>query len=249
MIEKTLSAQPLFEPATSTREFRVVGSDYALTLLTPYLMSMLKQQAPQVKLRLESVRPIAVDSPEELLRSVDLLLIPRGHFTGLPVKDLFRDRWVCITGADNPRADEPYTLADVGELRWARAFAPVSATLADRQIDDLVDFGQHTDVVVDTFSMLPPAVSGTTLYAMVQERLVRECLDRYRLRIVELPVQFASLHEAAWWHPSRQLDPGHQWFRALVRQAASLLEDIDPGSGDAQMINARHDTFQEQSHE
>jgi hypothetical protein len=69
------------------------------------------------------------------------------------------------------------------------------------------------------------------------------------LRIVELPVQFASLHEAAWWHPSRQLDPGHQWFRALVRQAASLLEDIDPGSGDAHMINARHDTFQEQSHE
>ena len=160
LIEKTLSSQPTFEPATSTREFRVVGSDYALTLLTPYLMSMLKQQAPQVKLRLESVRPIAVDSPEELLRSVDLLLIPRGHFTGLPVKDLFRDRWVCITGADNPRADEPYTMDDVGELRWARAFAPVSATLADRQIDDIVDFGQHTDVVVDTFSMLPPAVSG-----------------------------------------------------------------------------------------
>jgi DNA-binding transcriptional LysR family regulator len=65
---------------------------------------------------------------------------------------------------------------------------------------------------------------------MVQERLVRECLSRYRLRTVELPVTFAPLVEAAWWHPSRQLDPGHQWFRALVRQAASLLEDIDPGS-------------------
>ena len=107
LIERTLSSQPTFQPATSTREFRVVGSDYALSLLTPYLMSMLKQQAPKVKLRLESVRPIAVDSPEELLRSVDLLLIPRGHFTGLPVKDLFQDRWVCITGADNDRADEP----------------------------------------------------------------------------------------------------------------------------------------------
>jgi hypothetical protein len=78
---------------------------------------------------------------------------------------------------------------------------------------------------------------------------VRECLDRYRLRIVELPVEFASLHEAAWWHPSRQLDPGHQWFRALVRQAASLLEDIDPGSAHRPLANARHDNLQEQSHE
>jgi DNA-binding transcriptional LysR family regulator len=249
LIEKTLSSQPTFDPSSSTREFRVVGSDYALTLLTPYLMSMLQQQAPQVKLRLESVRPIAVDSPEELLRTVDLLLIPRGHFTGLPVKDLFRDRWVCVTGADNARADQPYTLTDVGELRWARAFAPVSATLADRQIDDIVDFGQHTDVVVDTFSMLPPAVSGTTLYAMVQERLVRECLDRYRLRIVDLPVTFAPLVEAAWWHPSRQLDPGHQWFRALVRQAASLLEDIDFGPNTEPATNAFDNPVQEQSHD
>ena len=97
--------------------------------------------------------------------------------------------------------------------------------------------------------MLPPAVSGTTLYAMVQERLVRECLDRYRLRIVELPVEFAPLVEAAWWHPSRQLDPGHQWFRALVRQAASLLEDIDPGSGDSPPDRRSTRTLQEQSHE
>jgi hypothetical protein len=84
---------------------------------------------------------------------------------------------------------------------------------------------------------------------MVQERLVRECLSRYRLRTVELPVTFAPLVEAAWWHPSRQLDPGHQWFRALVRQAASLLEDIDPGSVNSPLNHQLTDTLQEQSHE
>ena len=195
-------------------------------------MSMLKQQAPQVKLRLESVRPFAVDSPEELLRRIDVLLIPRGHFSGLPSLDLFQDRWLCVTGADNPQADAPCS-AEVGELRWARVFAPVSATLADRHIDDLVDFGQHTDIVVDTFSMLPLAVSGTSLCAMVQERLVRECLDRFRLRTVDLPVELPQLVEAAWWHPAREPDPGHQWFRGLLQRAASLLHDIEPGSGDA----------------
>ena len=88
---------------------------------------------------------------------MDLLLIPRGRFTGLPVKDLFRDRWVCITGADNPHAEMPYALDDVGELRWGQRIRPVSATLADRQIDDIIDFGQHTDVVVDALARVAAA--------------------------------------------------------------------------------------------
>lgn len=230
LVERTLSAQPTFDPQTSTREFRIVGSDYALSLLTPLLMSMLKEQAPQVKLRLESVRPLAVDSPEEILRSIDVLLIPRGHISGLPSLDLFQDRWICVTGADNPQADSPCSADDLAALRWARVFSAVGGTLADRHIDDLVDFGQHTDIVVDTFSMLPLAVSGTTLCAMVQERLVKDCLDRFRLRTVTLPVELPKLVEAAWWHPARQPDPGHQWFRGLLQRAASLLHDPKPGS-------------------
>ena len=190
-------ATDLFEPATSTREFRVVGSDYALTPA---------DAVPDVDA--ETAGPAG-----ETAAGVGAAhrggqpggIAPLGRSAADPARDISpvcRSRTCSATGGcaspapTTPGPIEPYTLDDVGELRWARAFAPVSATLADRQIDDLVDFGQHTDVVVDTFSMLPPAVSGTTLYAMVQERLVRECLDRYRLRIVELPVEFAPLRRS-----------------------------------------------------
>ncbi|WP_157370956.1 LysR family transcriptional regulator [Arthrobacter sp. Leaf141] len=226
LVERTFDAQAVFDPASSTRSFRVITSDYCLTVLSGKLMAMLQEEAPGVQVHFDAVTPLAVDRIKETLQNADLMLIPKGHFSGFPHNELFTDNWVCVTGADSPR--RALTVEEMRDARWARLFGvEVASTLADRRVYDL-QLGEKTDVIVDTFLMLPFAVAGTDRLALVQERLARLLADVAGVRIMQLPISLPTLVECAWWHPSKSGDPGHQWFRRLVGRAAAQLEPVSP---------------------
>ena len=57
-VARVFASEPDFDPATAEREFTVLISDYAITVLGPPLAALL-QQAPHVRLRLHQV-PIPV---------------------------------------------------------------------------------------------------------------------------------------------------------------------------------------------
>ncbi|MFJ6535174.1 LysR family transcriptional regulator [Paenarthrobacter sp. NPDC091711] len=222
MVERTFDAQAVFDPALSTRSFRIVTSDYCLTALSGKLMTMLQEEAPGVQVHFDAVTPQAVERIKETLQSADLMLIPKGHFSGFPHMELFTDNWVCVTGATSQA--RTLTVEEMRDARWARLFgAEVDSTLADRRVYDL-QLGEKTDIIVDSFLMLPFAVAGTARLALVQERLARMLASVAGVRIMQLPISLPSLVECAWWHPSKTADPGHQWFRRLVARAAAQLD-------------------------
>ena len=224
LVERTFDAQAIFDPASSTRSFRVITSDYCLAVLSGKLMAMLQQEAPGVQVHFDAVTPLAVDRIKETLQNADLMLIPKGHFSGFPHTELFTDNWVCVTGADSP--ERTLSIAEMRDARWVRLFgAEVASTLADRSVYDL-QLGEKTDVIVDTFHMLPFAVAGTDRLALVQERLARLLAAVAGVRVMQLPISLPTLVECAWWHPAKSGDPGHQWFRRLVARAAAQLEPV-----------------------
>jgi len=222
MVERTFDAQAVFDPALSSRSFRIVTSDYCLTAISGKLMAMLQEEAPGVQVHFDAVTPQAVERIKETLQSADLMLIPKGHFSGFPHTELFTDNWVCVTGATSP--ERTLTVEEMRDARWARLFgAEVDSTLADRRVYDL-QLGEKTDIIVDSFLMLPFAVAGTARLALVQERLARMLSSVAGVRIMQLPISLPTLVECAWWHPSKTADPGHQWFRRLVARAAAQLD-------------------------
>ncbi|NWL32715.1 LysR family transcriptional regulator [Paenarthrobacter nitroguajacolicus] len=222
MVERTFDAQAVFDPALSSRSFRIVTSDYCLTAISGKLMAMLQEEAPGVQVHFDAVTPQAVERIKETLQSADLMLIPKGHFSGFPHTELFTDNWVCVTGASSP--ERTLTVEEMRDARWARLFgAEVDSTLADRRVYDL-QLGEKTDIIVDSFLMLPFAVTGTARLALVQERLARMLASVAGVRIMQLPISLPTLVECAWWHPSKTADPGHQWFRRLVARAAAQLD-------------------------
>lgn len=220
LAEETLNPTPGFDPATSTREFTLVTSDYAIAVLGQHLFPLLRAEAPDAKVRIVSIDATAVHSPLTALRSADLMLTPRGQTSGIPSTDLFRDRWTCISGRPGP--GRPLEAAELARSRWARAFAGSGGTAADRSVDELV-VGARVDLVVDSIALLPLAVAGTDLLALVPERLLARSQMLVEVHRVEVPLPVVALREAAWWHPQLTDDPGHRWFRGLVRRAAALL--------------------------
>ncbi|XVU28704.1 LysR family transcriptional regulator [Actinoplanes sp. CA-054009] len=208
--ERVLSAQTDFEPSTSTRRFTVVASDYAIAVIGAGLAAALRS-APGVTVEFRQHLDDAADEPDAVLRSNDLVILPRGFVEGFPGADLWRDRWVCLVGG---KKDD-----DLAGRRWVAAHHGSGVPLAP--VARLSEAGHdiRISLLVPSHLALPLILDGSDdLVALVQQRLARQ-LPGGSVRTVEPPFPVPDLHEAMWWHPAHQYDAGHRWLRTLIAAA------------------------------
>lgn len=226
-VGSTFAARPVFDAPTSDREFSVIMSDYALTVLGGQVSRMLEQTAPHVRLRIRPTDRATVDDAHTALRGVDLMVLPRGFVTELPSAELYRDRWVGVCCADNTLVGDGLCLEDFGRLPWIVTWdAPTQYTPADKHLE-LAGIERHVTMVIENFLALPYLLAGTQRVCILQRRLADTLLASGTIRVLELPVAVPELVEAVWWHPSRNADPGHRWLRQVFRDAATSLGRLD----------------------
>src|ERR1041385_2499447 len=134
-VARVFASEPDFDPATSEREFTVLISDYAITVLGPTLAALL-QQAPPVRLRLHQLAVPAFEDAAQTLGDVDGMVLPHGILSDLPSQQLFTDEWVCIVAAGHPGIGEKLTMADLERLpmvvtyQSATAYTPAAKQLS-----------------------------------------------------------------------------------------------------------------------
>ena len=221
-VARVFASEPDFDPATSEREFTVLISDYAITVLGPELAALL-QRAPHVRLRLHQVAIPAVNAAAQTLRDVDAMVLPHGYLSGLPSQQLFTDRWVCIVADGQPGIGEKLTMTDLEELPMVVAHhEPASYTPAGKQLS-MLGVQPRVQLVAETFLALPFLVAAGNGVALIQERLARQLGPAVPIRILPCPFDVAPLFEALWWHPMYDRDPGHRWLRRLFAEAAQLV--------------------------
>ena len=226
-VARVFASEPDFDPATAEREFTVLISDYAITVLGPRL-AVLLQQAPHVRLRLHQLAVPVVDTGAEALRNVDAMVLPHGFLSDLPSQQLFTDRWVCIVAADHPTVGEKLTMTDLEELPMVVAHhEPASYTPAGKQLS-ILGVQPRVQLVAETFLALPFLVAAGSGVALIQERLARQLTPAVPIRVLPCPFEVASLIEALWWHPMYARDAGHRWLRQVFTEAARLA---GPGAG------------------
>jgi DNA-binding transcriptional LysR family regulator len=218
-VARVFATEPDFDPATAEREFTVLISDYAITVLGPPLAALLAR-APNIRLRLHQVAIPAVNAAAQALRDVDAMVLPHGYLTGLPSVQLFTDRWVCVVAAGHPAVGEKLTMTDLEELPMVVAHhEPTSYTPAGKQLA-MLGVQPRVQLVAETFLALPFLVAASDGVALIQERLARQLAPAAGVRILPCPFEVAPLIEALWWHPMYDRDPGHRWLRQLFTEAA-----------------------------
>ena len=186
-VARVFASEPGFDPATADREFTVLISDYAITVLGPQLAALL-QQAPSVRLRLHQVTIPVVNDAAQALREVDAMALPHGYLSDLPSQQLFTDRWVCIVAADHRGVGEKVTLADLEELPMVVAHTPASYTPAGKQLS-MLGVQPRVQLVAETFLALPFLVAASNGVALIQERLARQLAPAVRDPRPALPVR------------------------------------------------------------
>lgn len=227
-IEALLAVGADFEPASSHREFTVVMSDYAITVLGERLTADIASVAPHVRLNVVLVREALASGIAQTIRSVDAVLsAPTTRFRLPEIRStaLFRDRWVCVTGRTS-RIGADLTADDVRDASWVVPYhrdtefpsvVPVSEQLAALGVRPAVA------VRVDSFLAVPFLVASTDRIALVQERLARLWADQLGLRLLDPPAPLDELVVRLWWHERHADDPAHTWFRRVLTRAARGL--------------------------
>jgi DNA-binding transcriptional LysR family regulator len=223
-VERTLEARPEFDPATSTRTFSLVMSDYAVTVLVDPLLRRVHEEAPQVGLTVHPLPPDLAESDRGMLQH-DLVIGPLGFSFPGESEEIFRDRFVCIVDPGNSRlAGGALSLADFGELPHA------VATFGQREILNQAESAlealgvpRNIQVTTEGWLPLPFVVAGTDLVAVVPERLARRVASTARVAVCEPPFGTIELLEAVWWHPTRSGDQAVRWMRAITAEVAAAL--------------------------
>ncbi len=221
-VEHTLSTYVRFDASSSRRMFTIAASDYAVTVLLTPALRALHRQAPSV-----SVTIVPLRDGMELLddRQIDLMVLPRAYVPPSRAFDpLFDDVFTGIVAREHPTVGERLSAAQY------RAMGHVIVSLAQDRRVSIDDFAvaeagleRRIDVVAPSFHALPSLVAGTERVATIQLRLAAMLASVYPIRIVGLPVELPVLEEVLLWHPRFDRDPGHVWFRGVLKQAAAAL--------------------------
>jgi DNA-binding transcriptional LysR family regulator len=222
-VERVFSAQSDFDPATSTREFSIVTSDYGVALLGGPVATALGREAPGSRLRLTAITPPAVDAAAQALLTSDLLVMPHGFVHDLRHQDLYEDEWLCLVATENTAVGETVTLEQLAELPWVASYhGPRMSTPATLRMR-LLGLEPRVQVATETFLTVPGLVAGSPRIALLQRRLVELIPPVVGVRAVPCPLEISPLVEAMWWHPAYDDDPEHTYLRQVVSAATAPL--------------------------
>lgn len=240
-VEQLFATAENADPATSRREFTLVIGDYGITVLGAALARQISGAAPHSRLSLSLAREGLAAHIAQTIQTVDGVISSATihfHVPEMRSSELFRDRWVCIAAADNPRfAARGLTHEDLTTSTWVVPYhsdtrfpspVPVSSQLA------LLGVRPMVTVRVDSHAAVPHLVAGTEHIALVQERLAVSLRGRLPIRVLECPRPTDPIVHRLWWHERHDDDHAHRWFRELVTKAARAATrrppDSPPGS-------------------
>ena len=221
-LERLLTHEPSFDPATSTRTFSLATPDHPQFTVIPSFVARLRQVAPGVNIRIRAIGP---GLPDELASGrLDLVLAgaEMGHALDLD-RDAMRTRVIsepfrCLLRRGHPALERELDLATYVALPHVL----VSTGGGDTGIvdDALAELGLQRRVAVTVPSF--PAAAYIAASSDLVATLPLAVVEKAAQLDVELrppPLDLPRANAYLWWHARFQKDPGHAWWRHVLVEA------------------------------
>ncbi|WP_047530143.1 LysR family transcriptional regulator [Pseudomonas sp. 11/12A] len=223
-IKSSITAKPVFAPTTSKRHFRLVTSDYLISVLFAQVIQKIHQEAPNITF--EMLGP-GDNSGELLIRGeVDLMIVPERYIIeGHPSQLLFEEEHVCVVWQGNTLVGDSLTLEqymDMGHV--SVGFGRTRHMSIEEWFMNQYGFNRRLEVITNDFNTLPQLVVGTQRIATMHQRLARLYAEYLPLRILPPPVRIPVMREFMLWHRSVDGDPMHRWLRERISEFIQHLE-------------------------
>lgn len=209
-----LVLQQRFDPRTDTRSVTLALTSSSAQVLGRRLVHTMRDEAPQMRLRLRIVRT----DIDEMFASdqIDVALMPRVLPTKYAREPLYRDSWVVISGRDDltpENAEEalrtrPHILYDTGGPSY------VYDVLHANGID------VNVCATVSDSLVLADLVAGGPYIALHLEQVARALPKELPITWVPLPFATGASGMDMVWSPWLSDSDFTNWFREILRSCA-----------------------------
>ena len=222
-IRRVLAPPRPFDPATSTRTFRVTLPDITPSLF-PRLAARVRAEAPEATLEwvARSAQALAAVAEGQVdLAHVPAATRPPEGTEGEPAGAL---KWASFARRDHPAvrrwgrrawAEWPHVVVGVSE----RMPSPVAAAAGDGEGK------RRVAVRVPHFSAVAPLLACTDLLATLPLLVMHDSLDAFGLIALPTPFPVEPMPHRLIWSARLAGDPALRWIRAHVQ--AALKEVFD----------------------
>ncbi|MGW0003654.1 LysR family transcriptional regulator [Nocardia grenadensis] len=227
-LDAVMSSAAEFDPATTTRTFRITLSDVGITGLLPKALAKFAAAAPHAQL---VVHPLQLSRSVEELRTgttdavVCTPVLDGDDLTRIP---LFTQPYIGVCRADNRRIGDTPTLEEFEDERHVTVIAEAGHTAVDARVREL-GIRREVALTLPSFTGLAAAVAAGDLLGFAP-RIYAERSQRFgEVRLFGLPfevprstVSLYTVHRAL---PSPEID----WLRSLLIETLGDAAAI-PGS-------------------
>lgn len=225
LAENTLEDKGRFEPARSTRTFYIGIQDYPMLPLLPRLISAIKPEAPQIKIRTwhlsKERRKTALEDGE-----LDMVIgITQDFGNNIQQQELFRDKEVCIFRKRHPHIGDELPLEQYLEAEFiSQAGNDLDENPVDITLKNL-GYDRKIRLAVDNEIIIPQLVSKTDYLANIAERVAREFAVQLPINILPIPIPVEEFRIVQYWHVRNQQDEAHSWLRGIVKSAGETINE------------------------
>lgn len=237
-IQRVVAPPEPFEPATSRRVFRLAIADFAPTLL-PRAIAEVQRLAPGVSV--EWLAPTAQTMIAVADGQLDVALVTSSATVPEGVQRSDAGDLHSVTFA---RKAHP-AIAAWGAEAWSR-WPHIQVQLGERGKSDVqraVDehgVKRMIGASVPNFSQIPALLAQTNLLATMTPLVMDGAMERFGLRALEPPILIEPTSFFFAWSFRLANDPGSRWFRKLVMDAYSeLQEDVAWISSSRNLVKVR----------
>nr|WP_228040178.1 LysR family transcriptional regulator [Nodosilinea sp. LEGE 07088] len=224
-VRATLAERQTFDPALATKIFTLATSDYFASLILPKLLPVLKDQAPQVDLRLITVEK---ESFVELLEE-DIIDLALGTFADLPShiarETLVTEKFVGLCRQGHPAIKTGgVSLENFVEFPHALftlrrdAIGIIDQTLAKQGLQ------RRIALTIPYWFTLPAAIAASDLLTAIPSCLQQHFVEYYPVQCFEIPLQLPSWGIAMVWSKLQDRDAANLWLRHIVRDICRELD-------------------------
>lgn len=205
-----------FDPAESSRRFRIAMSDASHITLLPSLLSQVRARAPGVALEATRIDEGTARALEAGEADLAMGLAPWLD-TGFYQQALFPQDWVCVVNPGHPRlrgALTPRHYKEEGHI------GIVGGTGVQLLGDALQRHRIARRVVLELpgFLGLSAIVSTTDLIATLPRQIGETLAAANGLVVHACPIPVPGFTVKQHWHARYHHEPGNRWLRALVAE-------------------------------
>ena len=137
---------------------------------------------------------------------------------------LYEDSVVVVMSPRNPLGRRPLTLENYAAGK--HVYIPVDGIIPthmgriDRALE-LKGLARRHVLTVSQFALAPSIIFETDYIMSIPRRVGEMCRSRYKLRVVDCPVELPLLPTRVIWHPQLGNDAANRWMIDVLHDVAS----------------------------